>query len=390
MVENAEVVIIGGGVIGASVAYHLTRAGCRDVVILEREAQQGLGSTGKATGGVRAQFSTDINIAMSLYSLDFFGQFADATGMECGYEPRGYLFVASSEAQLGYLKANREMQIAQGLTNVELWDRDEVARQVPSLRADEIVGASYCPTDGFIDPLAVMAGFTAAAVREGARLKLETEVTGIETQSGKITAVETDRGRIGAQTVVCAAGAWAGQVARMADVDLPVEPLRRQIVWATTDGPLPEGLPMVIDLASGFHFRPARGPVKNELLLAWPDPAEPASFRTDFDSDFVPKILDQSDRLAPFLRTVRIDHARCRAGLYEMTPDHHAIIGSAPGVDGLYLVNGFSGHGVMHSPAAGRMIAEAVVLGRSEFMDAAPLAATRFSENRMLHETAFI
>jgi sarcosine oxidase subunit beta len=390
MSMNAEVVIIGGGVIGASVAYHLTRAGCRDVLIIEREAQQGLGSTGQATGGVRAQFSTDINIAMSLYSIDFFRQFTEATDHECGYEPRGYLFVATSDEQFKALTANRVRQQAQGLTNVELWDRDEVARNVPSLRADEVVGAAYCPTDGFIDPLGVMAGFTTAATRNGARIELSSEVTGFETEAGSIIAVNTNRGRIGTRTVICAAGAWAGKVAALAGVELPVEPLRRQIVWALTPEPLPQGLPMVIDLASGFHFRPARGPARNELLLAWPDPAEPMSFRTEFDPTFIPRIMEQTDRLAPFIREVTVDRARCRAGLYEMTPDHHPIIGPATGLGGLYLVNGFSGHGVMHSPAAGRMIAETVLHGESRFMDAAPLDLKRFEENRLFHEAAFI
>lgn len=390
MIETAEVVIIGGGVIGASAAYHLTHAGCRDVLILEREAQQGLGSTGKATGGVRAQFSTDINIAMSLYSFDLFRQFHDVTGHECGYEPRGYLFVATTDAQIEFLRNNRERQLAAGLNNVELWSRDEVARNVPSLRVDEVVGASYCPTDGFIDPLAVMRGFTAAAVRGGARIMLETEVMGIVTEADRVIAVETNRGRIGAGNVVCAAGAWAGRVAKLAGVELPVEPLRRQIVWATTPEPLPAGLPMVIDLTSGFHFRPAKGPVQNEMLLAWPDPSEKTSFRTDFDDNFVPKILDQTDRLAPFIRDVKVDRSRCRAGLYEMTPDHHPIIGPAPGLEGFYLVNGFSGHGVMHSPAAGRMIAERVLHGESRFMDATPLEISRFAENRLFHDAAFI
>jgi sarcosine oxidase subunit beta len=390
MSENAEVVIIGGGVIGASAAYHLTRAGCRDVLIVEREAAQGLGSTGKATGGVRAQFSTDINIAMSLYSLDFFRQFTEATGQECGYEPRGYLFVASTEEQIAFLRDNQARQLAAGLTNVELWSRDEVARNVPGVRVDDVTGASYCPTDGFIDPLGVMRGFTDAAVRNGARVLLETEVTGIETAGGSVVAVATNRGTIGSRNVICAAGAWAGRVAGLAGIDLPVEPLRRQIVWTVTPEPLPDGLPMVIDLSSGFHFRPAKGPARNELLLAWPDPSEKNSFQTDFDPSFIPKVMDQSEHLAPFIRRTTVDHSRCRAGLYEMTPDHHPIIGPAAGLGGFFLVNGFSGHGVMHSPAAGRMIAETLLYGESRFMDAKSLDGTRFSENRLFHDAAFI
>src|SRR5918997_3759199 len=203
MNETADVVIIGGGIVGASVAFHLAERGCADVLIVEREAEQGLGSTGRATGGVRAQFATSINIQMSRYSIEFFTRFEEATGgHSCGYEPAGYLFVATTEAQLDYLKRTRERQRVEGLTNVELVGADEIARRVPGLRTDDVVGGSFCPTDGFIAPLKVMRGFTASAVERGVRMWTETSVTGIEVEGGRVAHIQTTRGRISTRAVV--------------------------------------------------------------------------------------------------------------------------------------------------------------------------------------------
>ncbi|HZG51710.1 MAG TPA: FAD-dependent oxidoreductase, partial [Pyrinomonadaceae bacterium] len=246
---TADVVIIGGGIVGASVAFHLSERGCTDVLIVEREARQGLGSTGRATGGVRAQFANAINIRMSRYSIDFFTRFEEATGHACGYEAAGYLFVATSAAQLDYLKQARERQRAEGLTNVELVGAAEIARRVPGLRTDDVTGGSFCPTDGFIAPLKVLGGFMARAAERGARVWTETEVTGIEVRGGRVAGVETSRGRIGTRAVVNASGAWAAEVARLAGVEIPVVPLRRQLVSVRPRSPLPAALPMVIDMS---------------------------------------------------------------------------------------------------------------------------------------------
>lgn len=390
MTEVADVVIIGGGVIGASVAYHLAEMGCADVIIVEREERQGLGSTGRATGGVRAQFVTPINIQMSLYSIDFLSQFEDATGHPSGYEPRGYLFLATSEQQFAALKKNRRLQSESGLENVELLSREDVTCMLPQLRVDDVVGASFCQTDGFISPLSVMRGFTDRAQERGARVWLETEVTGVEIKHGRVCGVSTTKGTIQTRAVVCAAGAWAASVARMAGVEIPVIPLRRQIASVRASGIAPDKLPMVIDMSSGFHFRPDTTAPHTNILLAWPDPEETHDFNAEYDSSFTNKVLSLARHRVPSWTDLEIDAKRCRAGLYEMTPDHHAIIGLAPDVAGLYLVNGFSGHGVMHSPAAGRMTAEMILKGRSEFMDASPLRAERFAEDSTLHETSLI
>jgi sarcosine oxidase subunit beta len=386
--KNAEIVIIGGGVVGASVAYHLSGRGAKDILILESEQQQGLGSTGKATGGVRAQFETEINIRMSLYSLDLFLRFNELTGVDCGYEPRGYLFLATSDQQLEYLKNNVSRQRSLGLKEVEIVDRQTVSEMADGLNTSDVVGGSFCSRDGFIDPLAVMSGFTKKAVERGAEVLTGVKAIRIETENGKVRAVQTDKGEISAEKVVCCAGAWSKELSATAGIDLPITPLRRQIIWAKSAVELPANLPMVIDLSDGFHFRPAKGS-RHELLFAYPDPDEPSSYQTDFDPAFIQKVLPKARHRAPFLADAEIVSEKCRAGLYEMSPDHHAILGGCE-VAGLYFAGGFSGHGVMHSPATGRALAEIMLDGRASFLDVSSLSLDRFSKGELLHETAFI
>jgi sarcosine oxidase, subunit beta len=385
-VETADVVIIGSGIVGSSVAYHLAQAGCTSVLVIEREAHQGKGSTGKSMGGVRAQFSTPVNIQMSRYSIDFFSRFDDVVGHPADYRAHGYLFCATSESHLAYLQANRERQIALGVNNVEWVSPKEIQAIVPQLRTDDILGGTFCPTDGFVDPHSVMMGFMLNARERGARLWLDTHVTGIEVENDQIAGVLTSRGRVATRVVVNAAGAWAAGVAEMAGVDLPVEPLRRQLVPTEPFDQLPQRFPMVIDMSTGFHFRrEGKG-----ILLAWNDPAETVGFKTEFDATFVEKILTRAASRVPVLAEAGVNPRRAWAGLYEMTPDHHAIIGPAPNVKGLYFVNGFSGHGVMHSPASGRIAAELILQGHSDLIDATQLSVERFAEGKLLEETAVL
>src|SRR5437763_2946354 len=375
MSSTADVVIIGSGIVGSSVAYHLTEAGCRDVLVVEREAHQGQGSTGKSMGGVRAQFSTPVNIEMSRYSINFFAQFDETVGHPADYRPHGYLFLATSERHLDYLKANHARQQALGVTNVEFVTGADVLKMVPQLRTDDVVGGTFCPTDGFVDPHSVMMGFMLRAREFGVRLWLETGVTGIDVENGQVIGVETTRGRISTRHVVNAAGAWAAEVARMAGASLPVEPLRRQLVPTEPFDQLPARFPMVIDMSTGFHFR--REGLR--ILLAWNDPEETPGFKTDFDTTFVEKILTRAAARVPCLAEAQVNPRRAWAGLYEMTPDHHAIIGPAPDVRGLYFANGFSGHGVMHSPATGRVMSELILEGQASLLDVTPLSAERFT-----------
>ncbi|HEX8734910.1 MAG TPA: FAD-dependent oxidoreductase [Pyrinomonadaceae bacterium] len=386
--KKSEIVIIGGGVVGASAAYHLTAGGARDVLILERENAQGKGSTGKATGGVRAQFETDINIKMSLYSLEFFARFNEITGVDCAYEPRGYLFFATDERQFEYLKKNVEKQKSLGVRDVEIVDTRTVAKIVEGLNCEDIRGGSFGARDGFINPLGVMEGFTKKATENGAALEIGTEVFSIETENGKVRAVETNKGRIECEKIVLCSGAWARDLARTAGIDLPVEPQRRQIVWAKSERDFQENLPMVIDLGSGFHFRPAKDS-RNEILFAYPDRDEKPGFSTDFEENFIEKVYARARHRAPFLCETQVVREKCRAGLYENTPDHHAILGGCE-IEGLYFANGFSGHGVMHSPATGRALAEIILDGEASVLDVSCLRLERFKTGKLLHETAFI
>jgi sarcosine oxidase subunit beta len=401
VIETADIVIIGSGIVGSSVAYHLAAQGCTNVLVIEREAHQGKGSTGKSMGGVRAQFSTPVNIQMSRYSIDFFSQFDEVVGHPADYRPHGYLFCATNERHLEYLKTNREKQLALGVKNVELVSPEDINRMVPQLRVEDVIGGTYCPTDGFVDPHSVMMGFMLKARERGARLWLDTKVTGIKTEPGsagilpapdpeasarEIKGVMTTRGFVSTRVVVNAAGAWAAEVARMAGAQLPVEPLRRQLIPTEPFDGLPKRFPMVIDMSTGFHFRrEGKG-----ILLAWNDPEETPGFKTDFDSSFIEKILTRAAMRVPCLVDAEVNPRRAWAGLYEMTPDHHAVIGPAPDVQGLYFVNGFSGHGVMHSPASGRVAADLILRGRSDLIEASQLGIERFAEGRFLEETAIL
>jgi len=389
--KNAEIVIIGAGVVGASIAYHLTMRGVKDVLILERESEQGKGSTGKATGGVRTQFETEINIKMSLYSLDFLRNW----DFDCWYEPRGYLFFATDEKQFDYLKCNVETQKSLGVKDVEIINTQAIKEICPILNCVDIVGGSFGKNDGFVNPLAIMRGFSTKAKERGAKIQFETKVLSIETANGKVRAVETNKGRIECEKIVLATGAWAKELAKTAGIDLPVEPQKRQIVWAKSQKTLPENLPMVIDIGSGFHFRPARDfvnnePVKNdEILFAYPDSEVAKPFDVNFDEAFIEKVYERAKYRSQFLLKTTPILQKCRAGLYENTPDHHAILGGCS-VEGLYFANGFSGHGVMHSPASGRALSEIILDGASKFLDVSCLSFERFAKGELLNETAFI
>jgi sarcosine oxidase subunit beta len=385
MTETAEVVIIGGGIVGSSIAYHLAESGCTDVLIIEREEKQGLGSTSKSMGGVRAQFATPINIQMSLYSIDLFSRFEEATGQTADYRAHGYLFCATTEAHLKYLRENQEKQRAFGLKDAEMVSRDEIVKMVPQLIADDIIGGAYCPTDGFVDPHGVLTGFAKRAKERGVRIWLNTEVTGINVENGAVAGVKTTNGEVSTRNVVNAAGPWAAAIAKLAGVELPVTPLRRQIVKTQRCDFLPAKFPMVIDMSTGFHFR-REG---EAILMAWPDDEETYGFKTAFTHDFLEKILTHAVNRVPEFVDLPVNPKQCWAGMYEVSPDHHAIIGQSPEVKGLFFANGFSGHGVMHSPASGRITAD-LILQRPSFVDPAPLGVERFAAGRLLEETAVL
>ena len=384
--QTAEVVIIGGGIVGSSIAFHLTAAGCNDVLVIERETAQGKGSTGKSMGGVRAQFSTPVNIQMSLYSIPFYADFEERLGHPSGYRPQGYLFCATEEKHMAYLRTNHAKQVAMGLKAVRLISGDDIRHMFPQLRGDDIVGGSFCPTDGFVDPYSAMIGMMTWASDHGAKLWKNAEVTGIQRDAQGVAGVETTKGTVSTRKVVNCAGAWAAGIAKMAGVDLPVEPLRRMLVPTEPFDQFPHSAPMIIDMSNGFHFRPEG----LGFLLAWNDPEETPGYKTDFDPAFIEKILTRAAERVPVFENLAVNPKRAWAGLYEMTPDHHPILGPVQDLPGFFLANGFSGHGVMHAPATGKILSDLILTGKTDLVDASLLSLSRFAEGRMIEETAVL
>jgi sarcosine oxidase subunit beta len=385
--QTADVVIIGGGIVGASIAWHLTEAGCRNVLIIERESHQGKGSTGKSMGGVRAQFATKPNIQMSLYSIPFYASFDQRLGQPAGYRAQGYMFVATRQSHLDYLTTNQALQKSLGLTQARMVTRDEIVATVPQLRTDDVLGGSFCPTDGFVDPYSVMVGFTTCACEKGALLWRSTEVTAIHRNGTGITGVETSRGPVSAPVVVNAAGAWAAAVAALAGIQLPVEPMRRMLIPTEPFDGVSHQIPMVIDMSNGFHFRPE----SLGFLLAWNDPEETMGFKTNFEPSFIEKVLTRAADRVPCFENLAVNPKRAWAGLYEMSPDHHCIIGPVEELTGFFCANGFSGHGVMHSPATGKMVADLILHGKTSVVDNVEvLSPARFAKGELLHETAVL
>jgi len=383
--QKVDVLIIGSGIVGSSIAWHLTESGCTDVLVLERETSQGKGSTGKSMGGVRAQFSTPVNIQMSLYSIPFYAAFEQRLDYPCDYRPQGYMFCATTDAHLAYLRTNQEKQIALGLKDVRMLSGDEIRGKFPQLRGDDILGGSFCATDGFVDPYSAMHGFMTSASKRGAKLWKNATATAIERTPAGFT-VTTSRGPVAAKNVVNAAGAWAAAIAEMVGVNLPVEPLRRMLVPTEPFAEFPHTAPMIIDMSNGFHFRPeALG-----FLLAWNDPEETPGYKTDFEPSFIEKILNRAADRVPIFENLAVNPKRAWAGLYEMTPDHHPILGPVPEVPGFFCANGFSGHGVMHAPATGKILSDLILTGTTDLIDASLLDLARFAEGRTIHESAVL
>jgi len=359
---------------GASVAYHLARLGVTDVVLLEREKMLATGSTGRNAGGVRHQFSNAANIRLSLESIALLERFADEVGSPVDFHQDGYLFLLSSESSVETFRRNVELQRSLGVA-VDWVEPSEIQRLAPGVGVDGVLAATFCAKDGIADPNGVTMGFAKAAQAAGAVVERDTEVTGIRVTGGRVAAVETSRGAIDTRVVVNAAGPWARQVGQLAGVDVPVDPYRRHIFIGAVDratADVPPSHIMVIDFGTTFYFhREGAG-----VLFGMGDPDEAPTFDTTVQWDFAAKVTDVAARRLPALGDAPISHAW--AGLYEMSPDGNPIIGPASGVDGLFLIDGFSGHGFQHSPAAGRILAD-LIAGRDPQMDLAPFAHDRFA-----------
>ena len=369
--SRAEVVIIGGGVIGTSIAFHLAEAGVTDVVLLER-AELGSGSTSKAAGGVRAQFSDRLNIELGARSLEAFAQFGRRPGQEIDLRRVGYLFLLSTAADVAAFTRDVRLQNELGVAS-RMIDAAEAGRRCPLIDTDGVLAAAFSPDDGHCTPESVVLGYATGARRLGATLLTGTAVTGIETAHGEARAVLTDRGRIEAGSVVCAAGAWSREIGAMVGLELPITPVRRQVMLTEPMPGLDPALPFTIDFATSFYFhREGRG-----LLLGMSDPDQAPGFELDYSQDWLPRLGDAMAARAPRLLDVGLRDGW--AGLYEVTPDHNALIGRAREPANVLYATGFSGHGFLLGPAVGEVLRD-LYLDRAPFVDVAPLAVERFAD----------
>jgi len=377
--NKASAVIIGGGVMGVSTAYHLAARGCQDVVLLEKAAFLGSEATGKCAGGIRYQFSTEINVRLSLLSLPMLVNFEEELGQQIDLRWTGYLFLLDNDADVCAYQAQVSMQNRLGVPS-RMLSHDEAAQMVPLLNTADIMGGAYHARDGLADPSGVVQGYTAGARRRGVQLLTGVEVTGIRVQAGKVTGVQTSQGAIDAPVVVNAAGPWAGQVAAMAGVQLPVSPVRRQIAVTTPLPEVPADFPFVIDFSRNLYFhREGRG-----VLTGQSNVNEPPGFNQSVDHNWTEQHLDNAIFRFPLLAKAGL--LREWAGLYEVTPDAHPVIDRLADPLGFYVVAGFSGHGFMHGPAAGLLMSELILDGQARSLDIQQLRLSRFAEGDLVKE----
>ena len=379
MTDGADVVIVGGGVVGASAAYHLAAAGAGRVLLLERADALATGSTGACAGGFRHQFSSRINIELSLASVPMILGFGEEHGLPLDVVQDGYLFLVRSERDWAGFLAGADLQRSLGV-DTRLLTAEEAAAIVPGIAIDDVVGATFCPDDGIADPAGLTQGYATIARRAGAEIRLGIEVVAIEATGERVTGVRTADGVIEAPVVVDAAGPWAGSLAATVGVNLPLEPIPRMVV---TTGPFP-GAParrtLVIDAATSYYFHKEG----DGVLTGMGGRDERASFSTDVDHRFIEdELLPTAVRVFPPIERAGV--ANMWAGLYEMTPDRHPIVGPAP-VAGLFLANGFSGHGFQHAPIVGKLLAELIVEGRAHTVDISSLGLDRFERGDLIVE----
>ena len=376
----ADVVVVGGGVVGVSAAYHLAAAGAGSVLLLERADQLGTGSTGACAGGFRHQFSSEVNILLSLVSVPMITGFEEEHGIPLDISPDGYLFMIRSEESWREFLASVELQRSLGV-EVDLLTPEDAAELIPGISVDGMVGATFGPRDGIADPSGLTLGYATAARRAGTEISTGVEVLSIQVSDDRVAGVSTSDGSVSAPLVVNAAGPWAGTLAASAGVDLPIDPIPRQVV---VTGPFP-GVPrrrtLVIDADTTFYFhREGEG-----VLMGMGGQDEKPSFDTVVDDSFIAdELLPTALHLFPPLEQADLRYRW--AGLYEMTPDRLPIIGQAPGVGGLYLANGFSGHGFQHAPIVGKLLAEMIVEGRAHTVDVSSLGLERFSRGPVVPE----
>lgn len=376
MRETADIVIIGAGIVGCSIAYHLARLGQARVVVLEKDLVCS-GSTGKSAGGIRQQFATELNIRLSIESLKMFHRMQDELGVDPGFRQTGYLFMASTPAELDLFRKNAAIQQAYGIP-AQIIPTDEIRRLVPFVELDDIVGGAYCPTDGYAAAYEVTMGYAAAARRLGVRIQERRSVTKVLRNGHRVLGVETPQGPMHAPVVVNAAGASAGLVGEMAGVQIPVKPYRRQLFTTRPHPAFSAEPPLTIDYHRHWYFRGELG----GCLFSGPKDEE-STFNTSVDWEHVALSVATAVSRVPLLAEAEIH--RGWAGLYEISPDNNAILGAVPELGGFYVASGHSGHGFMHGPITGRLMAELILTGETS-IDIRPLHIERFRAGKTVLE----
>jgi sarcosine oxidase subunit beta len=375
---KADIVIIGGGVMGASAAYHLAKQGMKNVVLLEKEEYFGTGATGRCAGGVRYQFSTEINIRLSLESLPMLECFKEEIGQDVDYRQCGYLLAATSEKDAEAFERNVQLQNRLGV-QTQLLSGDEVRARLPLMKFEDAIAGTFHQKEGLVDPNSVVAGYINAAQKLGVKAFTRAEVMRIRVGGDQVEAVETPLGVIQTRILLNAAGPWAGQIGRMAGVQIPIVPLRRQMFTTNALQEIPEDFPFVIDFAQSLYFhREGEG-----LLIGMSNQNEKPGFDQSVDEEFEMVNFEAALTRLPLLE--RASRASHWAGLYEVTPDAHPIFGGSH-VKGFTMCTGFSGHGFMHGPIAGKLMAEFILDGTFSTLDVSTLDLARFEEGRLIKE----
>jgi sarcosine oxidase subunit beta len=382
MKSTYDAVIVGGGIIGLATAYNLAKMQFGDVLVLEKELFVGSGATSKCAGGIRAQFFSKVNIEVSMKSIEIFEKFEEITGEPALYDQVGYMFLLTDEATVEpYLKAV-ELQKSLGL-GVKVIGPDDVKKLAPPVRTDDVIKATFFHRDGLGDPHEFLQGYFHAAKKLGVDILTETPVTGIIMNNGKVAGVKTANDEISTPLVINAAGPYARKIGEMAGIDIPVEPYRRQIVTTGEVDFIPGTMPMVVDVSSGLYcHKESKG-----LLMGWADSSVKPGFDESQDPDYNDTILMKALDRIPKLEEAEVGNSW--AGLYETTPDHHAIISFADGLEGFFVNAGFSGHGFMHAPGAGLLAAE-MITGKEPSVDISRLALNRFAKGLIEEEVNVI
>ncbi|HEY1016354.1 MAG TPA: FAD-binding oxidoreductase [Herpetosiphonaceae bacterium] len=374
MPDNARVVIVGAGIVGGSIAYHLATRGCTDVLILEKEPAEVSGSTARSAAGVRHQFSSRTNILLSQYSLERFKHFTEEVGGHAEFHQYGYLFLFNDAAQWASYQDVVALQRSLGVP-VETLTPAEAARHVPELNTADLVGAAFCAEDGFVDPHGIAMGYLSRARQLGAGILRSTPATGFTIEDDRVTAVQTPDGPIRCEYVVNAAGPYAGEVAALAGLQVPVRPFRRNIYVTEPFPAIPREMPLTIDVGSGAYIRKEH----ENLLLGMSRLDEPSSHQITVDWDWLDNVLEAMLHRFPILERAGLSERQSWAGSYEITPDHLPVLGRMPSLPNWVNAAGFSGHGVMHAPATGLLIAEEILDGRAHSIEIDELRIERFA-----------